>query len=419
MILENDMRATARAAGIAIFEDRLILEAQPPIDDATLARIEQHCAGPVPEGLKALWAVSFGGRLDYYLRIQFEDESAGFSFREIFYPDSATACDLWGWIAHEEEGASANEDEPLDRRLHLLPFGGLEHFERLYVCVAPGQEYGKVYAWMQGMPESWPLGLHSDSIAMVADDVPSLFRQLMLVADPFAPGIEPYRTYVRMTEAIGAVAQADPQTAEALTTLVKATVQDWRAAVESGEISRSRDLQVLALENAAAEGNLALIMQLAGQGCDLKQRLGGGGNLLDHAMARGNLEIAHWLIGKGLDVRSALVNGAGHASPDIARVLLARGADVSAAAVANAASEGLKDTARLIADAVAGHGMSALRETIDTLDRRAESAETIADRVESGETYSDLTFEQHREKAANLRTIQAYCVRLAAPRKSR
>jgi hypothetical protein len=419
MILENDMRAAARAAGIAIFEDRLILEAQPPIDDATLAKIEQHCAGPVPEGLKALWAVSFGGRLDYNLRFEFEGEIAGFSFSEIFYPDSGATCDLWGWIAHEEEGASANEDGPLDRRLHLLPFGGLEHFERLYVCVAPGREYGKVFAWMQGMPESWPLGLHSDSIAMVADDVPSLFRQLVLAADPFAPGIEPYRTCVRMTEAIGAVAETDPQTAEALTALVKATVQDWRAAVESGEISTSRDLQVLALENATAEGDLALIIQLAGQGCDLKQPLGGGGNLLDHAMAHGNLAIAQWLIGRGLDVRSALVNGAGHASPEITRVLLARGADVSAAVVANAAAAGLKDTARLIADSVAAHGMGALKETIDTLDRRAESAETIADRIESGETYSDLTFEQYREKAANLRTIQAYCVRLTAPRKSR
>ena len=116
MILENDMRATARAAGIAIFEDRLILEAQPPIDDATLAKIEQHCAGPVPEGLKALWAVSFGGRLDYDLRFEFEGESASFSFSEIFYPNSGAACDLWGWIAHEEERASENEDEPVDRR---------------------------------------------------------------------------------------------------------------------------------------------------------------------------------------------------------------------------------------------------------------------------------------------------------------
>jgi hypothetical protein len=32
-------------AGIALFEGRLVLDAQPPIDDATLHAVAQRCAG--------------------------------------------------------------------------------------------------------------------------------------------------------------------------------------------------------------------------------------------------------------------------------------------------------------------------------------------------------------------------------------
>ena len=50
---------------LAIFEDRLILDAQPPIDNETIHKIEQHLSGPIPEELLELWKVSFGGELDY------------------------------------------------------------------------------------------------------------------------------------------------------------------------------------------------------------------------------------------------------------------------------------------------------------------------------------------------------------------
>jgi hypothetical protein len=46
--LSDREKAAAAAAGIAVFADRLILEAQPPVEDAVLAGVAEHCAGPLP-----------------------------------------------------------------------------------------------------------------------------------------------------------------------------------------------------------------------------------------------------------------------------------------------------------------------------------------------------------------------------------
>lgn len=77
-----------RTAGIAVFEDRLILEAQPPIKDAALEKIAATCAGPLPDELVALWRTCFGGRLAYDLRATFNGIEASVSFTELFYPKS-------------------------------------------------------------------------------------------------------------------------------------------------------------------------------------------------------------------------------------------------------------------------------------------------------------------------------------------
>jgi hypothetical protein len=78
-----------RAAGIAVFEGRIIVEAQPPIDDSTLAKVAARCAGPLPDELVALWRTAFGGALDDDLRVDFGGHEAPFSFSEIFYPGEA------------------------------------------------------------------------------------------------------------------------------------------------------------------------------------------------------------------------------------------------------------------------------------------------------------------------------------------
>jgi hypothetical protein len=103
-----------------VFEERLIYEAQPPVGDAVLAQVEAYCAGPLPEGLTALWRTAFGGALDYALEIELGDAIVEFSFGELFYPESGGYRDLWGWIEHENELAA---ESPPDLVRRLLKAG--------------------------------------------------------------------------------------------------------------------------------------------------------------------------------------------------------------------------------------------------------------------------------------------------------
>jgi hypothetical protein len=417
MALSEENRLAARAVRIAVFEDRLILDAQPPIDAATLAKIEKRCAGPIPEGLKALWAVSFGGRLDYDFRVDFRRDIAALSFDELFYPKSGGHRDLWGWIAYQQEMSQKHEARASSVRVTHLPFGGSRLMECLYVCVQPGADYGKVTAWREyGHPTRE--GKFRPFISTAANDIPSLFRKLVLDTDPFAFGGKDVRRGATMVRAIERLDQSDPQAAAALTGMIEKAVQDAPAiAAKFSELLAARAARDVAVEAAVIDGDLALVKQLAAEGADVEGPRAGGGNLLDRALANGRLDIADWLLGCGVDVKSALISGASHATVEITRQLLNRGANFSAQAIVDATSAGLKDSARLIVDAAADYDLGTLDELFACLDHSAEEHETAADRLEEGEMVSPFTVERHRQKAADLRTIQAYSVRLTARRK--
>lgn len=141
--------------GIVIFQDRLILEARAPISEAERDAVEARCAGPIPDGLLALWQTSFGGRIDYALSVEFGAHVHEFSFTELFYPGSDGYRDLPGWIEHEAEHAeeaAAETGETWHGKLAFLPFGGFEYLDRLYACVEPGPDYGAVFAYAEGPP---------------------------------------------------------------------------------------------------------------------------------------------------------------------------------------------------------------------------------------------------------------------------
>jgi len=325
--MSEPFETAARTHGIALFEERLILQSQPPITEAAVAKIQSRCVGPIPEGMLALWRVSFGGALDYDLSIQFGEHIAPFSFTELFYPDSDGYRDLWGWIEEElAEQAAHDVGKPPCGRLGYLPFGGFEHLCRLYVCVQPGPNYGAVFAWTQGMPPGWTLSLHGDAVARVTDDVPSLFRQLDLEQDPFAADEDSEVSGHWMAETISDVRVGDPALADSLAKMVRDAVLDWRAALEAGDIASRARLRRVALEQAATAGDVALMIRLATAGCDLDELLRGGGSMLDHALVQGRIDAAAWLIGQGVDVSRAVTNGASQASPEMIRDLLERGA---------------------------------------------------------------------------------------------
>jgi hypothetical protein len=179
---QEDLIALA-AVGIAIFHNKVIYEAQPPLDKVVMGQIAEVCSGPLPEEIVQLWQTTAGGSLDYELRGNFDGYILPISPRELFYPDSDGYHDLWGWIEHElelVEEMAEKKGVPFSGKLDYLPFGGFEYLERLYIVVRPGEEYGSVLAWRYGLPPSWGEHEGCDRITTLATTLKGFFEQLYL-----------------------------------------------------------------------------------------------------------------------------------------------------------------------------------------------------------------------------------------------
>ncbi|MEN3746778.1 SMI1/KNR4 family protein [Sphingomonas sp. HF-S3] len=403
------------APAIRIFEDRLILEAQPPISDDRIAEIEARVGRPLPPGLVALWRTAFGGRLDYALSIDFNGTVAGFSCNELFYPDSDGYHDLWGWIDHEIELAREAGDPMIAQgQLRYLPFGGFEYLDRLYVCLEEGPDYGAVVAYMQGLPPAWALRLHEDSIARIADDVPGFFHLLGLDQDPFESGDDAYAAGDEMVDAIETVRRTDPARAERLTALVRSAVLDWRAALDDGSIATDARLRRLALNHAASKGDLVLIEGLAALGCDLGERYIGGGNLLDHALLLGQDGLADAMIERGLDASNSIIAAASTIDARRTAQLLDLGAEIGLHSPRTAANAGHVDSARLMVDALARLDLELLEELPDQLNRSADDAHRSAERIESGDMGSNVAPDDYRRRAGDLRDLARHVEQVLA-----
>ena len=78
-------QATLRQHGLAVYRDKIITEAQPPITDEQIAAVEAKLTQPIPDELLALWRTSFGGSLDYVLNASFGEHRYSASFRELYW----------------------------------------------------------------------------------------------------------------------------------------------------------------------------------------------------------------------------------------------------------------------------------------------------------------------------------------------
>ncbi|MFC4072050.1 ankyrin repeat domain-containing protein [Actinoplanes subglobosus] len=324
--LDEKDRWTAAEAGIAVFADRLILEARPPADDAALDAVAARCSGPLPEALVALWRVSFGGRIDYQLDGQI-------SFTQLFHPGADGYHDLWGWIDHEAPGAV----------VRFLPFGGFEYLDRLYVDTVGD---GRVRYWQQGLPPGWELteGDRADDLAV---DVRALFGQLALEDDPWETDDADAGGDLR--DAVDELAGEEPGVAAKLRDLVRSAVLDWRAALAAGTIGAEPRLRRLALDRAASAGDTDLLERLAAAGCDLAEPVRGGLTAIDIALVNRRLDTAAHLLECRVPVTNTLRTGAHAVTASLTRTLLDRGAAVTAHAVGGAIDNDDPEVLRMVA----------------------------------------------------------------------
>ena len=338
-------------AGLALYAGRLILDAQSPIDDATLAAVASTCAGPLPEPLIALWRTSFGGRLDYELRADLDGQDVPVSFTELFYPDSGDYHDLWGWIEHECDLAEEHQPERSGRLVHL-PIGGFEYLDRVYVNTAAGPDHGAIVCWRQGLPPDWELQA-GDRAGRLADDLPALFGQLMLEQDPWEAEDD---TGAQMRDAIDELADSSDSYTQAaaakLRQLVRRTVLDWRGALEQGTLVAQRRLRRLALDRAAASDDVALLARLVALRCDPAEEVRNGLTPIDVALLHRAFAVVRWLLERRVPVANCLQVGAHAVDVDLARTLLDRGAAVNACALTRALDNEDVEVLRLLSGAV-------------------------------------------------------------------
>ncbi|AKJ04967.1 Ankyrin repeat protein [Archangium gephyra] len=393
-----------REARIAVFEDRLILDAQPPVEDKVLIELAKHCAGPLPEALLALWRTAFGGHLSYDLRARFGEHESSLSFRELFFPENGGYRDLWGWIEHEESlarDAAKERGEAWPGVLKALPFGGFEYLERLYAIVTPGREHGSVHVWSEGLPPGWVFHLNEDSVTRLANDVRELFRMLVLEEDPFES--DGNATGVEMLEALDELAElgtAGRTASEKLAQLVRASILDWRAAVADGSIEERPLLRRLALERAARTDDVELLTRLDSLGCNLFEKLRGNAGVLEHALAARALKVARVLLDRGAPAVGALRHGAHAVDPELARELLKRGATVDEGVIMAALNAGHVDTALVLVDAL-GHTPRSLGLAVCAR-QAALDLDQSAKRIEAGTLVSNVPSADYRSKAARL-----------------
>ncbi|GGN19431.1 hypothetical protein FHR83_003952 [Actinoplanes campanulatus] len=302
MLSERD-RETAAEAGIVVFANRIITEAEPPIDGETLAAVAARCSGTIPVELVALWRTAFGGRLDY-------DLDAPVSFSEVFGSHDGYH-DLWGWIDHEAELAGSP-------KLRYLPFGGFEYLDRLYVDTHGG---GAVVYWQQGLPPGWELetGDHADALA---SGLTELFGRLALEEDPWNGG----DSGLELRDAIDELGDESPDVAQKLRDLARSTILDWRAALARGEIAAQPRMRRIGLDRAAATGDIDLLDRLAAAGCNVAEPVRNGLTPIDIALANRHLPAVEWLLTRQVPVTNTLRVGAHAADATLARRLAAQGA---------------------------------------------------------------------------------------------
>lgn len=399
-----------RQMGIAVYRNKIILDAQSPISASQLAAVEDQVDGELPRELIEMWKSSFGGSLDYDYQVEFGTYLYSASLRELFYFESDHYRDLEGWIDHElelaQETAEDNE-EAIPERIQYLPFAGFEYLERFYVSLSPDQ-FGKVVIYVQGIP--WKGRLNEDSAATVAESVNELFDQLSLDEDPFDNPVNIDSTGKSMVEHIQRVEAIDPKIAQKLKELVRSSVIDWQSIVEttdfSGELSqREWKALRLALRFAVNRQDIGLVARLHQQGAPFNVALAGESGVLCCALSRQAFEVVEQLLDLNVNLGESPVLNATKCPSALLIRLLEAGVLFDEEAIYTAAETGATDGAIALAKSKQVVGTPRTKEIVAASLKRADRHEADALRVEAKTLGSYLTPVEYREQSAALKSF--------------
>ena len=404
----EDESTLLRELGIAVFRNKLILNAQPPITKSQLDRVQQQVEGELSPDLIALWKVSFGGALDYDYEVAFGEHLYTASLRELFYPSSDHYHTLDGWIEHEIEVSqqvAEQRGKPIPERTRFVPFGGFEYLERFYVSLQP-DEYGAVLIYAQGIP--WKGRLNEDSVAKVANSVAELFDQLSLDEDPFDEHSDEYASGKDMVERIREIEADHPQLAEKLRQLVCDSIFDWQQVIDRtdfAEASTAEELKALrlALKYAVDHTDSALVAKLNKQSAPFDTTLRGESGVLGYAMVQQAFEIVEQLIDLDVELGDAPILFATNCPDNLLVQLIKRGVYFDEEAIYSSAETGAVDGAIELVYSSQRVEPKPISEVVATARDRAARCDEDSAKVESGRLASYLTADEYRKRASSLR----------------
>jgi hypothetical protein len=335
--------AKLRSHGFAIFADRVIFDAQPPMSEAAIENVQQQCAGPLPEPLLALWRTTAGGSLDYDLSAGTGEYVEALSWVELFHHGSDGVKDLQGWIDHELEQMPGNK--AAGEKLLALPIGGFEYAERIYVFVGPGPEHGAVFAWTEGPPPAWTKRDHGKAVARVADDLYGAFAALSLTEAPGPDRTLLQRIEEKVDEGLGGAL------ARKLVEYYRRAVTDWNGLVAGGVRGIAPEAARRALAAAIKRDDAAYIRKLAPQ-VALDRPILGMSFPLEAAAALGKFAAVGALLEAGAPIR--VLDYMHEDTPlSLVQALLDRGAEPAIKDIVECALHGNYANADLIARAYA------------------------------------------------------------------
>ncbi|WP_260430488.1 SMI1/KNR4 family protein [Burkholderia cepacia] len=405
--------AELRAHGIVLFADRVIFDAQPPMPADQIAAVQARCHGDLPPALLELWRTTAGGSLDYDLTLEMNGHIEAISWGELFYNGSNGYRDLEGWIDHELELAEEAADEhsrPWSGRLDVLPFGGFEYCDRIYIVTDPdAKDRGHVLAWKQGLPPAWRGAMHEDGLATVAPDLYAAFGALQLNADPLEPGDEngTGATLLDYIDERQAEHGLSASLGDKVIAFYRRAVIDWRTPLADGTLAAQPALARHALRHAIDHDDAALTVQLVPLIANLGAALAGSSNPADYALRRQKFAAASALLESGAPVApDSLESVSGMVPPALIRALLDAGVQPDADAMARCVAAGGTDSARLIGAALSAQGVdaaSACRSAIATL---LHELETDIARVRAGKLHHHLGLDGLEAHAERLRTFR-------------
>jgi hypothetical protein len=392
--------ATLRQHDFVLFANRVIFDAQPPMVEADIAAVQAVCSGPISPELLELWRTTAGGSLDYDLSVEMNGNPEAISWTELFFNGSDGYHDLQGWIEHELEIAehhSGEREVPWAGKLDALPVGGFEYCDRVYVVVKPGPHHGHIWAWKQGLPPAWTHRLHEDGIAEIGKNLHGAFAALHLSVDPLAPVEEYFAGETFLAEVSRQVEECglDRTLADRLITFYRRAIVDWRPRLADGTLAADKALSLLALRQAIATDDAALVQQLAVAKVPLNIPVSGSALPVELALSSAKHNASQALIDAGAEVTARCLSDIHSAAPvSLLESLLAHGAEPVVDAVVACAEYGAIESANAVALACVARDREFSHAFADAKRRQLTELQETIRKVRDGKLGHYLTLEQ-------------------------